>query len=116
MGFSMGATWGDYDLDGRQDLYVSTMFSKAGRRVTEHMSGLDARFRVAAEGNLLYRNAGDSTFEKVSGLKPPALEVAQADWSWGGQFTDVNNDGRLDLYVSSGFYTAPEEFAVDVDL
>ena len=31
-GFAMGASWGDYDNDGREDLYVSNMYSASGRR------------------------------------------------------------------------------------
>ena len=38
-----------------------------------------------------------------------------AGWAWGGQFVDVNNDGFLDIYVSSGNFSAPAEVARDVD-
>lgn len=115
LGFSMGAGWGDYDNDGWFDLYVSNMFSKAGRRTTVQVPGLDPRFGWMAEGNFLYRNLGER-FERVSGLAPPALEVARADWAWGGQFVDFDGDGFQDIYVSSGFYTPPPEVASDIDL
>jgi hypothetical protein len=105
-GFGMGATWGDYDNDGRHDLYVSNMYSKAGMRITGQIAGLNGRFRHHAAGNVLLRNAGDR-FDTVSGLEPPALTVAKAGWSWGGQFVDVDNDGFLDIYVTNGYYTAP---------
>jgi len=44
---------------------------------------------------------------KVSGLDPPALTVERAGWGWGSQFVDVDNDGYLDIYALSGYYTAP---------
>ena len=115
MGFGMGASWGDYDNDGRLDLYVSNMFSKAGRRIMSQLPDIDPRFRRSAEGNLLFRNQGER-FDLVSGVEPPHLTVAQAGWSWGGQFTDVDNDGFLDIYVTSGYYTAPAEVDAQVDL
>lgn len=114
-GFGMGATWGDYDLDGLQDLYVSNMFSKAGMRITENVEGIDPRFRSFASGNRLYRQTADG-FDYVSGLKPPKMLVAKAGWSWGGQFTDLDNDGYLDIYVTSGYFTAPDEVAAQDDL
>ncbi len=114
-GFAMGATWGDYDLDGRQDLYVSNMFSKAGRRITSQIAELNPNFQRSVVGNYLYRNKPDG-FELVSGLEKPKLTVAEAGWSWGGQFSDFDNDGFLDLYVLSGYFSAPDEFASDVDL
>lgn len=114
-GFGMGAAWGDYDRDGRLDLYVSNMYSKAGRRITAQVPGLDERMKAAAEGNFLYHNAG-GRFDLVSGNTPPAIPVARAGWSWGGQFADFDNDTFPDLYVSSGFYTAPKEVDVKVDL
>jgi hypothetical protein len=115
IGFGMGVTWGDYDNDGRHDLYVSNMYSKAGLRITRQVDGLDERIRQLSEGNYLYRNLGEA-MQLVSGLSPPALSVTRAGWSWGGQFVDVNNDSFLDLYVPNGYYTAPEEFGTDVDL
>ena len=116
MGFGMGAAFGDYDNDGRQDLYVSNMYSKAGRRITSQVPGLDQRMVAGAEGNYLFRNQGNGAFKRTSGLRRPALPVANAGWSWGGQFADFDNDGFLDLYVSSGFYTPPEGISNDVDL
>ena len=115
MGFAMGASWGDYDNDGRQDLYVANMYSKAGKRIIGQLAGLDARFAQMVEGNYLYR-AGEQGFRLVSGLKQPKLTVARAGWAWGGQWADLDNDGYLDLYVSSGYYSVPEAFSTDVDL
>jgi len=116
IGFGMGASWGDYDNDGRQDLYVSNMYSKAGRRITSQVRGIvDPRFERMAQGNSLLHNNGE-TFDRVSGLQPPALLVEKAGWSWGSQFADFDNDGFLDIYALSGFYSAPKEIAVQVDL
>ena len=69
-----GAAWGDFDLDGRLDLYVSNENS-AGR---------------------MYHNEGDGTFRDVA----PELELTgpqSADSCW---FWDHDNDGRLDLFVN----------------
>ncbi len=114
IGFGMGVTWGDYDGDGLQDLYVSNMYSKAGRRVTSYFDDLDARFAKMARGNSLFRNTGKG-FQRVSGLEPPTLQVEKAGWSWGGHFADFDNDTNLDLYVASGYYTAPKDVEIAVD-
>ena len=115
IGFGMGASWGDFDGDGRQDLYVSNMFSKAGRRITGQLKNIDTRFGRMARGNSLFC-AQDSAFKKVSGLGAGELHVEKAGWSWSGQFVDVDNDGWLDVHALSGYYTAPKEIAVQVDL
>ena len=115
IGFAMGVSWGDYDNDGRQDLYVSNMYSKAGQRITGRLKQLDPRIRMLAEGNYLWRR-GNEGFQLVSGKSPPKLNVARADWAWGGQFADLNNDGFLDIYVPSGNYTVPDEFSTPIDL
>ena len=115
-GFAMGATWGDYDNDGREDMYVSNMYSKAGRRITAKLSGLRKDYAESAEGNWLYRQGADRTFKLVSGMEPPALTVTKAGWSWGGKFADFDNDGFLDLYVLSGYFSAPKELSSELDL
>ncbi|MEQ8209326.1 MAG: VCBS repeat-containing protein [Lacipirellulaceae bacterium] len=115
MGFGMGVSWGDYDNNGQFDLYVSNMFSKAGQRITSRVDGIDSRFRDMAAGNFLYRYE-DQKFKRVSGPEKTDLQVEKAGWSWGGQFLDFNNDGYQDIYAASGFYTAPADIAVDMDL
>ena len=113
-GFGMGVSWGDYNDDGRPDLYVSNMYSRAGQRITGAMDALDPRIPKAARGNTLFRNDGDR-FTRVSSLDDGGMQVERAGWAWGGQFGDVNNDGLEDLYVLNGYYSAPQEAALDRD-
>ena len=115
-GFSMGASWGDYDGDGLQDLYVSNMYSKAGRRVTSRVPGIAETFKQAAGGNYLYRQTDGGTFALASAANSPSAPVAKAGWSWGGQFADFDNDTDLDLYVLSGYFSAPPPVSSDLDL
>jgi FG-GAP-like repeat/ASPIC and UnbV len=69
-----GSAWGDYDGDGRIDLFVSNM-------------GQPCR---------LYHNEGDGRFKDVA----PELGVTGPDFSFACWFWDFDNDGRLDLYVN----------------
>ena len=91
------------------------MHSKAGLRITRQIPGLNSGLLRSADGNRLFRNLGGQ-FDLVSGQDPPALEVTKAGWSWGGQFADFDNDGFLDLYVLSGYFTAPEAVSSELDL
>lgn len=115
-GFSMGASFGDYDNDGRDDLYVSNMYSEAGHRISARIPGLNPLFEESANGNFLYHKQSNGTFKQVAGLEPPAMTVKKIGWSWGGCFADFDNDSFLDLYVMSGYFSAPEELASGVDL
>ena len=115
IGNGMGVTWGDYDNDGRQDLYVTNMYSKAGKRITASIPYLDERFTKSAQGNSLLRNLSGA-FERVSGAEPPALAVTTGGWGWGSQFVDIDNDGYLDIYALSGYITVPKEFDRGIDL
>ena len=90
----MNADWGDFDGDGRFDVYVTNI-------TDEYMR----------EGNFLWRNNGDGTFADVS------RETGTWDtgWGWGGKFFDYDNDGWLDLYVVNGWVSAGDEnYVLDV--
>ena len=115
MGFGMGASWGDFDEDGLQDLYVTNMYSKAGLRITAQLDEAAPNFERMAHGNTLFRNDGDG-FERVSSLERPGLLVEAAGWGWGSQFVDLDNDSDLDLYALSGYYTAPPAVALPIDI
>ena len=110
MAFGMGASVGDYDCDGQLDLYVSNMYSKAGNRVFKQLesTGVSPELKVAAAGNFLFRKKG-AGFEQVAGLEKEDQQVSKVGWSFGGQFADFDNDGKQDLYVPSGLFTAPKE-------
>jgi hypothetical protein len=97
------------------DLYVSNMFSKAGRRIVKKLDSVDPRIQVAAAGCFLFVNS-NGKFEQRAGAAVDQFHVNQVGWSYGGQWADFDNDGRLDLYVPTGFYTAPREIDTQVDL
>ena len=115
MGFGMGCAWGDFDNDGDLDLYVSNMYSKAGNRIVDQLEGVGSKFKVAAQGNFLFKNE-NGNFTQVAGDGFGSQHVARIGWSYGGQFADFDNDGELDLYVPSGCYSAPEEVKSELDL
>ncbi len=73
--FAKGAAWGDYDGDGYLDLFVSSLLH---------------------EGNRLYHNRGDGTFDDVAG----ELGLTDRDSSFACWFWDFDNDGNLDIFVN----------------
>ncbi|MCB0820154.1 MAG: CRTAC1 family protein [Bacteroidetes bacterium] len=76
---SMCATVGDYDNDGRYDIYfTNTPFT----------------------GNRLFRFSELNYFQEVSG----ELGVRLFQYSWGSTWLDYDNDGWQDLYVGTELY------------
>jgi thiol-disulfide isomerase/thioredoxin len=49
-------------------------------------------------------------------MQAPAMAVMNAGWSWGGCFADFDNDSFLDLYVLSGYFSAPKGLSSGVDM
>ena len=104
-GFSMGVTTGDFDNDGRTDIYVANMYSKAGNRILANVdpatypAGLYAQVREATTGNKLYRSLGNGRFRVIPGDKM----VPAIGWAYGPNFVDLNGDGYLDVYAPAGF-------------
>jgi len=70
-----GVALGDFDGDGRPDLYVVSKM----------------------EGCRLFRNLGGYRFEDVT--EKAGVGAVRGVWNQGATFVDVNNDGRIDLYV-----------------
>jgi hypothetical protein len=77
---SMGVTAGDYDHDGRLDIFITNF---------------------ADEYNTLYHNDGPNSFTDVSyAAKLAALSLPYV--GWGTKFFDYDNDGWVDLLVVNG--------------
>jgi len=92
VGYVKGVTSGDYDNDGRPDLYVS----------------------VQGGDNALFHNDGPTSgggwrFTNVA----PAAGVVEPKDSFGTFFFDYDNDGRRDLFVAGYSWTTAADVAAD---
>lgn len=73
-GYGMGVACGDYNNDGRVDLYVTNVGA-----------------------NVLLRNDGDGKFTDVTA----AAHVGNAGWGTSAVFFDLDRDGFLDIYAAN---------------
>ena len=77
---SMGIGIGDYNHDGKADIFITTF---------------------SDDYKTLYRNDGDGSLTDVSfkvGLGIPTIPFL----SWGAGFLDFDNDGWLDIFIANG--------------
>ena len=77
---AMGIGHGDYDRDGWLDLHITNFY---------------------LEPNTLFRNLNGTGFVDMSSpsrLGPPSRNTL----AWGNEFFDIDHDGWLDLFVSTG--------------
>ncbi len=82
-GKGLGVTCGDYDNDGRIDIYVANDTTP----------------------NFLYRNVGDGRFVDIGPFSGAAYnEHGVAEGGMGVDFGDYNNDAFLDIFVTNFAY------------
>ena len=72
--YGMGVAAGDYDNDGRDDLYIT-----------------------ALEGDRLFHNEGKGKFRDVTKLSG----ISNANFGTSAAFLDYDKDGKLDLFVAN---------------
>ncbi len=72
--YGMGVAVGDYDNDGKDDVYIT-----------------------AIEGDRLFRNEGGFKFRDVT----KSSGIANADFGTSAAWLDYDKDGRLDLFVAN---------------
>ena len=139
-GAGMNASMGDYDNDGKLDIYVTNIRSdeawyaewptvgrymlnswRQGVWITDmplyfqifRQSGFNfiKVFQEMASGNNLFRNKGDGTFEDTT-EKNNANPIG---WFWGASFADFDNDGWQDIYAADGWVYNDKDTEIELD-
>jgi len=139
-GAGMNASMGDYDNDGKLDIYVTNIRSDEGwyaewPTVARYMinswrqgvwvtdmplymqifrqSGFDfiGVFKAMAAGNNLYHNKGDGMFEDTT----VKTHTNPMGWFWGASFADFDNDGWQDIYAADGWVYNDKDTEIELD-
>lgn len=104
---SMGLDVADIDNDGWPDVYVTDMLPEDEYRLKtmaafetwdQQQANVQKGFHYQFTRNMLQRNNGDGTFSEIGQM----AGVARTDWSWSALITDLDLDGRKDIYVTNG--------------
>jgi hypothetical protein len=104
----------DFNNDGQPDVFTADMLPGDERALKtygngEHLDVYNQKitrngFQNQYSRNCLQRNNGDGiSFSDVALING----VSATDWSWSPLFADFDNDGKKDLFISSGIVKRP---------
>ncbi|HVU25710.1 MAG TPA: FG-GAP-like repeat-containing protein [Opitutus sp.] len=106
---SMGTDLGDVNNDGLIDFFVADMAATTHEKDQRTMAATRAQTVDLPDGattapqyqrNALYLNTGTGRCREAAFL----AGLAATDWTWSVRFEDLDNDGRLDLFVTNGMF------------
>ncbi len=106
--YSMGSDVADFNNDGLPDLVTLDMLPEDNKTQKMHSGSenfdkmqflFEKGFYYQFSRNMLQKNNGDGTFSEIGQL----AGISNTDWSWSALFSDLDNDGNKDLFVTNGY-------------
>ena len=87
----MGTTVGDIDADGDLDVFITSIYGETRE---------ECEVSWGCTGNRLFINDGTGRFDECTS----EYGVRDGGWGWGTSMFDADNDGDLDLGMTSGYW------------